>query len=1152
MLKSLTKLLFGDKQARDMKLLMPVVQEINEIAKEYESISDDELQNKTNEFRKLLHAVPTVGRTGEGKNIILFSQAAVFLEKHPDVDKAVFHTTRRDFLPGDMVAFVKLREGVEGTADLADQIRNGMGRASDEHKPKHVFFVDDFPKTDDGKEIDHHKLMRIIELGDLPDWKVTSVQELVSTLPGHEDPPVELDDLLPEAFAAVKESCRRHCGKKWIAAGIEVEWNMVPFDVQLAGGLALHRGNIAEMATGEGKTLTAIFPLYMNGLTAKGSHLVTVNDYLARRDSEWNAPIFMFLGLSVGCLDKTQPGTQERRTMYQMDITYGTNNEFGFDYLRDNMALDKAGLVQRVHSFAIIDEVDSVLIDEARTPLIIAGPVDRSNTQYEQLVPAIRDIVNKQQMLVSRLVKEVTDMLEKDPDDIEAGVKLLQCHKGMPKHNRYMKLIEEPKLQKLRDKAERELMLEKKIPEMEADLFFVVEERNRSIDLTDKGRDGLSPDDPSQFVLPDLVDELAQVDQRIDLKPEDRDKEKLAIRETYEQKAEQIHSISQLLHAFVMKQRDVDYVVEEGKVVIVDENTGRKMAGRRWSDGLHGAVEAKEGLKIEKETQTLATITIQNYFRMYKKLSGMTGTAETEAAEFQHTYKMDVVVVPSNVPTERNDLDDVIYKTKREKYKAVIDEIERLYAMKLPILVGTTSVAVSETVSRMLRAKKLPHQVLNAKNHGREAEIVRMAGESGAITIATNMAGRGTDIKLGPGVNEPHKDPESGDEWIGGLQIIGTERHESRRIDRQLRGRAGRQGDPGSSRFFLSLEDDLMRWFGSERISTWMTRLGLQEGEAITYPMVTKAIGNAQKKVEGINQERRKRTLEYDDVMNKQRVTIYRLRRELLVDEDLTDVMLDVFADAIEGEFRLTYGDPKNQTTWDLDGFFDWIARVLFMADLTELRGQKFEDFDALVEQTMQFIVDAFEEKRSQIGNEMNNALSRYISLRTLDGEWQDHLLAIDSLREGIGLRGYGQKDPLIEFTADATTMFNETLLTVQKEIFDRYFRAQVVTEEERRAEEARKAMMQKAAAASAARQQQMESAREQGLVGPDGQVQQQRADSKPRKPRKDLSTFRRDMPKVGRNDPCPCGSGKKFKECHGAPGMRESRQHAVDGPPPE
>ncbi|MDK2972263.1 MAG: preprotein translocase subunit SecA [Candidatus Sumerlaeota bacterium] len=1146
MLKKLMKIVFGDKQARDMKWIMPIVDEINEVAAEYEKLSDDELKGKTAEFRRMIGAVPRVTRVGE--TVITHELAEIFLRRHPDVNRALFMGTRRDFHPAELVCFVILKEGVTPSDDLATQIREGMGRMSPDHRPAHVLFVDRYPMLKDHK-IDYDLIMRVIEAGDIPSWGTYKWDELAKKAQPRKDEGITLDDLIPEAFAAVKEACRRHVGKTWMAAGGEIKWQMVPYDVQLAGAIALHKGNIAEMATGEGKTLVATMPLYLNALSGRGAHLVTVNDYLARRDSEWNAPIFEFLGLSVGCIDKTQSHTPERRAVYNSDIVYGTNNEFGFDYLRDNMALDRMQLVQREHAYAIIDEVDSVLIDEARTPLIIAGPVDRSNQQYEQLLAPVREIVSKQQMLVSRLAKEAADLLDEDPDSWEAGVRLLQCYKGMPKHNRYMKLREDPANQKLQDRVERELMLEKRIRELEEELYFTVDERNRQLDLTEKGRLTLSPDDPEYFVLPDLVDQLALIDQNPDLSPEEKEKEKIAVRENYETKAQTLHSISQLLHAFTLKRRDVEYVVEDGKVVIVDENTGRKMPGRRWSDGLHGAVEAKENVKIEKETQTLATITIQNYFRQYSKLAGMTGTAETEASEFNHTYKMDVIVVPTNVPVVRKDFDDVVYRTKREKYAAVLEEIERLHAMGLPILVGTTTVATSETISRMLRTKRLKHEVLNAKNHAKEAEIVAAAGQPGAITIATNMAGRGTDIKLGEGVRETRKDPSTNEDWMGGLQIIGTERHESRRIDRQLRGRAGRQGDPGTSRFFVSLEDDLMLWFGSERMSTWLQRLGLEEGEPIVHSLVTRAIGNAQKKVEGINQERRKRTLEYDDVMNKQRETIYKLRREILVEEDLYDVMLDVFADALTGVFENEFGNPRDTNSWDLDGFVDWLARTIITGDFSAMRGKRFADFDSLVEEAMTHVVQATKAKRDTLGDEMFTALARHITLRTLDAEWQDHLLAIDSLREGIGLRGYGQKDPLVEFTKDATDMFSEMLLTMHREVLDRFFRAQLVTEDEQR----RRAAETAARARLQAQKAQVLSAAQAIQSGGEAPPPEAEDTGKPRKPPTGLPTFRRDMPKVGRNEPCPCGSGKKYKDCHGAPGLRESRSHNIQPPePPE
>lgn len=1061
MFKKLMKAIFGDKQARDMKTIMPLVAEINEVAKEYEQLTDEQLAGKTNEFRKLLGVVPRVLRSGSGTTYIMCEMAEAHLCNHPDVLKVCLLGETRDFHASPLHVFVIVKPGVNANEDLANQLRAGMGRLNEDHIPKTITFLDEFPRTEDGKKIDYNSLQRVIEKGELATWNFTTWATLKEQIAGDEEITVTLDDLLPEAFAAVKETCRRSVGKKWMAAGAEIEWNMIPFDVQLAGGIALHRGNISEMATGEGKTLVAIFPTYLNALTAKGVHVVTVNDYLARRDSEWMTPIFQSLGISIGCIDKSKPSSPERRLAYRTDITYGTNNEFGFDYLRDNMVQTRTQLVQREHNYAIVDEVDSVLIDEARTPLIIAGPVDRSNKQYEVLVPMIRELVNKQQMLVSRLVKEATDHLQVDPKSWDGGTKLLMCEKGMPKHNRYMKMREDPQNQKLIRKVEAELMMNKRVRELEEELFFVVEEKNNQIDLTEKGRVALNPSDPNYFILPDLAKELAQLEPGEDVQITDEEKreidqKKLKLREVYEDKAEQLHSISQLLSAFVMKQRDVEYVVEEGKVVIVDENTGRKMAGRRWSDGLHGAVEAKEGLKIEKETQTMASITIQNYFRLYKKLSGMTGTAETEASEFMHTYKMDVIVIPTNVKPQRTDFDDILFKTEREKYAAILDEIERIHKLGKPILVGTTSVAMSEKISRLLRTKKLEHEVLNAKNHAMEAEIVAKAGQPGAITIATNMAGRGTDIKLAPGIKDPVKDSD-GDEWPGGLQIIGTERHESRRIDRQLRGRAGRQGDPGTSRFFVSLEDNLMRYFGNERMADWMSRMGFKEGEPLTHPWMTKSIETAQKRVENVNQERRKRTLQYDDVMNKQRETIYGLRHDLLMEDDLRDVMLNVFADALDNEFCTTYGQPERSNDWDLVGFSDWIVRTTFNGEAAKLKDEKFGTYEELQERAMQFVVDAYEEKQEIVGEAMINNLARYIALNTIDSEWQDHLLAIDSLREGIGLRGYAQKEPLVEFTHDATAMFTDLMLVVHKEIMDRFFRAQLVDkeEQERRARQA-------------------------------------------------------------------------------------------------
>lgn len=1623
-----------------------------------------------------------------------------------------------------------------------------------------------------------------------------------------------LDDLLVEAFALMKLACWRKLGEAWTAGGNDIVWDMVPFDVQLMGGIALHRGNIAEMATGEGKTLVAILPMYLNALSGKGVHLVTVNDYLSKRDSEWMTPVFEYLGLTVGCIDKSEPHTAERRAAYACDITYGTNNEFGFDYLRENMAHEKDQLVQGDLNYAIVDEVDSILIDEARTPLIISGPVDRSTHMYDKLVPYVRDLVNKQVYLVNRLAGEAEKALGENEEDYEAGIRLVQCQKGAPKIKRFTRLRNVPSYQRLSERVELEFMRDKRVAELEAELYFVVDERGFSVTLTDKGRETMSPENPRYWILPDIVEETSEVEgatevtevdrrrleamelmpdeevkrlkikgcgvltdeekvelmravscpgmddpsrqavidkvrgashkvldlavkaidaagavnpherkrlldlaywkdreslierlrraaaipdaeripllrrllspaegiakldgdpvadaentlarlqdtlvtgeplvldtefqerklrrtdlpediqleviralrwshfdteemreqlerlverldkrvaflkkkiddslilpppppppgenqeapppppppekqaeeqvkacdaytaqeseeilkilrrpkggefeerleqirpiqarakarldamaaslapamdindadraalrdaapdpldeelavlqilqsevfeekeraefiralwepnllpderrarmervresarqraknvyqavvdatvirendretfgsvesrdlydvemthrkillcpalvteerdrllrlhwapatqdekrqariesamkdihsrlatdtklarewfsgaqsskpnipeppailqlapfnpkarmtadayladarkavERLDTYPaildalftlteEDRktlpglieplpdnrlreakiklcpglnDEERLDIlravhcpglddevrailirrakdkalarltdpeereavesctvltdedrrvlptmdmpvwieelqerkirqcpylseeeagamikaiwmpefpddkrkavihqakelaknrrRENFDKKAEELHNISQLLVAYMLKEKDVDYVVEENKVIIVDEFTGRKMPGRRWSDGLHQAVEAKEGVVIERETQTLATVTIQNYFRMYKKLAGMTGTAETEAGEFAHTYKMDVIVVPTNRAIQRADLDDVIYQTKREKYAAAIEEIARLHEMKLPVLVGTTSVEVSETLSRMLRRAGISHNVLNAKNHLREAEIVREAGREGTVTIATNMAGRGTDIKLGPGVRDPRTyTDENGkqQEWPGGLQILGTERHEARRIDRQLRGRAGRQGDPGSTRFFVSLEDDLMRLFGSDRLSKIMTKLGMKEGEPIIHPWVSKAISRAQKKVEEINFERRKKTLEYDNVMNKQREAIYGLRREFLTADDTGDALLSVMAEGIAGEFAAKFGDTEkeNAKNWDLPGFFDWVQRTVPYAEFSELRSLNYENFDALLESTMAKVAEGYEAKREMLNPEVTTSIGRYIAVRTIDENWQDHLLAIDDLREGIHLRSYAQRDPLVEYTHDATNLFNDMMATVQKQIFERFFRVQLVSDN-----------------APQSRVTRMQYRKDEVSTASSTQTQQAGAPQEPEGPK--YQTVRRDQPKVSPNDPCPCGSGKKYKKCCGSAQMRQSRRSAADAearalaqtkgePPPE
>ena len=1145
MIQSVMRMVFGTKQDRDVKRLRPAVQEANEIYAALESISDEELKNKTNEFRKLLGVSPRVSNS-EGQTVY-HERAEDVLRTHPDVERAAFTSTRRDAHPGELVAWVKLREGLTPSDDIATQIRGGMGRLGTGYSPAYIFFVDELPRTENEQSrsvVDYHLLTVGAEQLELKPWTEARWAELREKIKP-EEKKYELMDLLPDAFAAMKEVCRRHVGKKWVVAEQEMEWIAVPFDVQLMGAISLAEGHISEMATGEGKTLTAIMPLYLHALLCRGSHLVTVNDYLARRDSEWNEPLFSFLGMTVGCLDKTQPHTPERRAMYLSDVSYGTVNEFGFDYLRDNMARHRNQLSQREPYFCIVDEVDSVLIDEARTPLIISGPVDRSIDQYDRILPSIRDLTAKQNMVVSRLAKEAEELLEKEEmtndEAFEAGVRLLQCYKGLPKHKRYMKLRQEPSWARMQDRVEMELIREKRMPEIERDLYFIVDEKNRSIELTEKGRNELSPENPEYFVLSDVVDEFARIESDEELTDEDKEEKKKEARAAHDKKAEELHTISQLLHAYVLKVRDVDYVVEDNKVVIVDENTGRKMTGRRWSDGLHQAVEAKEGVKIESETQTLATITIQNYFRMYKVLSGMTGTAETEAAEFHATYKMDVVTIPTNKPMIRVDMDDVVFRTKREKYAAVLEEVERLHKMNLPILVGTTNVLDSEKLSKMFTSRKLHHNVLNAKNHLQEAQIVAEAGRPGAITIATNMAGRGTDIRLGPGVAETHTDPESGEEWPGGLQIVGTERHEARRIDRQLRGRSGRQGDPGTSRFFVSLEDNLMLWFGSDRISVWLERLGMKEGEAIENRMVTRSITKAQKKVEMINHERRQRTLQFDNVMNRQRLQVYGLRRDILLEEDLRPIYLGIFEDAIDAEFTAYFGEKSNMGDADIDGWLDWIESTIVTESVDPLRGKSWGDYEELHDAAMEHIVNAYDEKISSLGD-IAVPFGRYIGLQMIDTDWQDHLLAIDELREGIGLRSYAQKDPLVEFTRDATAAFEDFMLRVNKNVFQTFFRAQPVSEEEaRQRQRVQRMVTQKASALSPAEAQ---AAAQQAKAG--------QQEKRPQRPRTGLGTYRRETPKVGRNDPCPCGSGKKYKDCHGDPKQKERLQHTVQSPPGE
>ncbi len=915
-----------------------------------------------------------------------------------------------------------------------------------------------------------------------------------------------LDEILPEALAVVKEASRRLVGTTWDVTGHKAVWDMVPFDVQLMGAAVLHQGKIAEMATGEGKTLVAVMPLYLNALPGRGAHLVTVNDYLAKRDSEWMGKVFEFLGLTVGCI-QSDMDTSQRRKMYGCDITYGTNNEFGFDYLRDNMGVEAEDIVQREHYYAIVDEVDSVLIDEARTPLIISGPVGSTEHTFDDMKPRVERLVNEQIRLVNKYASDIEKFLS-EGNEKEAGVLLLRGYRGFPKNNRLTKLLNEPSNKRLMQSTEMEYLKDQgqRMHEIDDELFYAVDEKTHVIDLTDKGRDYLasSQTDKDMFIMPDIGTEVAAIesDQVLTAAQVQRKKEELYA--LYAERSDRIHTVNQLLRAYSLYEKDVEYVVQDGKVLIVDEFTGRILQGRRYSEGLHQAIEAKESVKVERDTQTLATITLQNYFRLYKKLAGMTGTAETEAGEFFDIYKLDVVVVPTNKPLARNDENDFVYRTKREKYNAVITEIEEMRKQSRPVLVGTTSVDVSETLSRMLKRRGVGHEVLNAKQHQREAEIVSRAGMPGAITIATNMAGRGTDIKLGPGVVEK-----------GGLHIVGTERHEARRIDRQLRGRAGRQGDPGSSRFYLSLEDDLMRLFGSDRIARVMDRFGMKEGDVIEHSMITRSVERAQKKVEENNFAIRKRLLEYDNVMNQQREVVYDRRRHALVGERLKDDIFGMMRELV-GEIVGNYYDDG-----DIAGLADELRRtflieVNFTPDEFRRLGA-----DGVSDRVIKAAIEFYDHKEQELGVEMMSRLERMATLQVIDEKWKEHLREMDDLKEGINLRAYGQKDPVVEYKREAFGMFVTMLNGINREVLQIVYRAFPAAPEE---------MPQRRAARMPRREQmqlQHESAvglgfqgnREPAVQGAEGQIK--------RKPV-------RVAEKVGRNDPCPCGSGKKYKNCHG------------------
>lgn len=1032
-----------------------------------------------------------------------------------------------------------------------------------------------------------------------PDLDAETKEEIYSTidkLKEQRDKELEvvLADLLPEAFAVVKETARRFqenttitsqateldreiavsaaymdiqndqaiYKNTWTAGGNTIVWNMLHYDVQLIGGIVLHQGKIAEMATGEGKTLVATLPAYLNGIAGQGVHVITVNNYLAKRDSEWMQPIFNFLGLTVSCIDLHKPNTPQRRKAYGADIVYGTNNEFGFDYLRDNMVLNPAELVQGKKHFAMIDEVDSVLIDDARTPLIISGPVEKGDEQqYDALKGRIEKLVRAQREFMKKRLLDAKRLIaagKSGPNKDEGGFALLQAFRALPKTKSLIKYLSEPGIKNILLATENHYLQEqaKRMPEVDEELYFVIEEKNNQVNLTEKGTELItgSGEDPNFFVMPDIGGQMADIE-NADLSPEESLKKKEALTQDFAIKSERLHSVQQLLKAYTLFEKDVEYVVLDDKVKIVDEQTGRIMDGRRYSEGLHQAIEAKENVKIEAATQTFATVTLQNFFRMYHKLAGMTGTAETEAGEFWEIYKLDVVIIPTNRPIARDDREDLVYRTVREKFEAVIEEVVKLSKAGRPILVGTTSVEISEFLSRLLKEKHIKHNVLNAKQHAREADIVAVAGQPGTVTIATNMAGRGTDIKLGEGVKAG-----------GGLAIIGTERHDSRRVDRQLRGRAGRQGDPGSSQFFVSLEDNLMRLFGSEKIVKVMDRMGYQEGEVIQHSMITKSIERAQKKVEENNFGTRKRLLDYDEVMNAQREGIYAKRKHALFGKRLSVDLYNTFRDLAE---ELVYMHHDMQ---DYEAFkFDVIRYFATETDIDEttftskkapvLAEQLYKQVAAFYKRKLQAIVDMampvitnIYENRSETlerviipftdgkrvlhvvvglqmaidteGKAIAKELEKNVSLRSIDESWKNHLRAMDELKQSVQTAVYEQKDPLLIFKKEAFNLFSDMLVEMNKDITSFLFKASIPIQQPQEVKEAKqpaKTDLSKLKTTRTTEAEDQETKARKRVMNQAGSAE-----------RKAVAPIRRDVPKVGRNAPCPCGSGKKYKQCHG------------------
>ncbi|MFN3665445.1 MAG: preprotein translocase subunit SecA [Sediminibacterium sp.] len=1098
MLKFISKLFGSSKSEKDVQQIMPIIQKIGQFYDQYQQLTHDELRNKTQEFRQRIKAhLVNIDAEIEAKK-----QAAENLPEN--------EIHNRDIIYQEVDKLKKERDKKieEILAEIQPEAFAVVKEASRRFKEN---------------------------------------EELVSTATALDrDLSVKKDYIRIEGDKCIFKNT-------WTAAGAPVTWNMVHYDVQLIGGSVLHQGKIAEMATGEGKTLVSTLPAYLNALAGEGVHIVTVNDYLARRDSEWNGTLFEWLGLRVDCIDKHEPSTEARRNAYLADITYGTNNEFGFDYLRDNMVHSPAEMVQRKHHFAMVDEVDSVLIDDARTPLIISGPIGHNTgeQQFFELKPRIEKLVEAQKKAVNQFLNEAKKKIAEGNDDPkDGGLALFRAHRGLPKNSALIKFLSEPGMRVKLQKAENHYLADqqREMPKADEELYFYIDEKNNSVELTDKGIQLItkSGEDANFFILPDISISLASIDKNEAISAEEKLHSKEHLINDYAVKADRIHTVQQLLKAYTLFDKDVEYVVMDGAVKIVDEQTGRILDGRRYSDGLHQAIEAKENVKIEAATQTYATVTLQNYFRMYHKLAGMTGTAETEAAEFWDIYKLDVVAIPTNVVAIRKDEQDLVYKTKREKFGAVIEEVAKLREAGRPVLVGTTSVEVSELLSRMLRQKQIPHNVLNAKQHAREAQIVAEAGLPGAVTIATNMAGRGTDIKLGPGVKE-----------AGGLAILGTERHESRRVDRQLRGRAGRQGDPGSSQFFVSLEDDLMRMFGSERIAKIMDFAGYKEGEVIQHSMITKSIERAQKKVEENNFGIRKRLLEYDDVMNKQRTVVYTKRNHALFGErlalDLDNAFYGVAEDLVNSfkeqndhdGFKLAailnFGIDTDITADEFaKGSDQQIAEKLYLQAVTNYDRKKqemalqaipvFKNIRLQQGNHIENVIVPFSDGRKGMqvlanmektlqsnGTELVNALEKTVTLALIDDAWKEHLRAMDDLKQSVQTATYEQKDPLVIYKMEAYNIFKKMDGEVNTNIVQFLCHAGIPLND---GDEVREGRQQKTDLSKL-------STSKEDIDAPP--TENDYYDPTPVK-QQPISVG----PKIGRNDPCPCGSGKKYKACHG------------------